>query len=136
MRFACYCYGCPRPAAAADWLAWRRVGRRPSHPQLRTPNGRYDGPQQDRALIITYQRHRSRGAGGRHPRPVAGTGHSARNRVAQRLRMLQDLWTSRRAASWRSWRRRGRSGTAPAAAFTPLGPRQSAAFSTAFSPSG
>ena len=26
------------------------------HSQLRTPNGRYDGPQQDRALIITYQR--------------------------------------------------------------------------------
>ncbi|STV62064.1 lipoprotein [Klebsiella pneumoniae subsp. ozaenae] len=26
------------------------------HSQLRTPNGRYDGPQQDRALIITYRR--------------------------------------------------------------------------------
>lgn len=53
------------PAAhAADWLTWRRVGeatltRGPFtvyHSQLRTPNGRYDGPQQDRALIITYQR--------------------------------------------------------------------------------
>lgn len=53
------------PAAhAADWLAWRRVGEATLtwgpftvyHSQLRTPNGRYDGPQQDRALIITYQR--------------------------------------------------------------------------------
>ena len=53
------------PAAhAADWLAWRRVGEATLtwgpftvyHSQLRTPNGRYDGPQQDRALIITYRR--------------------------------------------------------------------------------
>lgn len=53
------------PAAhATDWLAWRRVGEATLtwgpftvyHSQLRTPNGRYDGPQQDRALIITYQR--------------------------------------------------------------------------------
>ncbi len=53
------------PAAhAADWLTWRRVGEATLtwgpftvyHSQLRTPNGRYDGPQQDRALIITYQR--------------------------------------------------------------------------------
>ncbi|MGT3492462.1 hypothetical protein ACVQIL_26070, partial [Klebsiella pneumoniae] len=45
------------PAAhAADWLAWRRVGEATLtwgpftvyHSQLRTPNGRYDGPQQDR----------------------------------------------------------------------------------------
>ena len=47
------------PAAhAADWLTWRRVGEATLtwgpftvyHSQLRTPNGRYDGPQQDRAL--------------------------------------------------------------------------------------
>lgn len=52
------------PAAhAADWLTAAASARRPSpgpftvyHSQLRTPNGRYDGPQQDRALIITYQR--------------------------------------------------------------------------------
>ena len=53
------------PAAhAADWLTWRRVGEATLtwgpftvyHSQLRTPNGRYDGPQQDRALIITYRR--------------------------------------------------------------------------------
>ena len=43
------------PAAhAADWLTWRRVGEATLtwgpftvyHSQLRTPNGRYDGPQQ------------------------------------------------------------------------------------------
>ena len=53
------------PAAhAADWLTWRRVGEATLtwgpftvyQSQLRTPNGRYDGPQQDRALIITYRR--------------------------------------------------------------------------------
>ncbi|MDP1166034.1 hypothetical protein Q6281_31570, partial [Klebsiella pneumoniae] len=53
------------PAAhAADWLPWRRVGEAPLtggpfsvyHSQLRTPNGRSDGPQQDRALILTYRR--------------------------------------------------------------------------------
>lgn len=52
------------PAAhAADWLTWRRVGeatspggRSPSITRSCAPNGRYDGPQQDRALIITYQR--------------------------------------------------------------------------------
>ncbi|HKS32099.1 MAG TPA: hypothetical protein VJS14_00085, partial [Enterobacteriaceae bacterium] len=53
------------PAAhAADWLSWRKVGDATLTwgpftlytSQLRTPDGRYRGPEQDRALIITYKR--------------------------------------------------------------------------------
>ena len=51
-----------RPTPPTGWRG-AASARRPSpgpftvyHSQLRTPNGRYDGPQQDRALIITYQR--------------------------------------------------------------------------------
>ena len=103
------------------------------------------GPQQDQALIITYRaRHRSRGAGGGHPRPVAGAGHSAAGTAQRSLATAccrGSGRTSRRAASWRSWSAaaRGSSGTAPAPRRPPL-PRSARASrrrsAPAFSPSG
>lgn len=49
---------------AADWLNWRKVGDAALTwgpftvytSQLRSPDGRYAGPDEDQALIITYQR--------------------------------------------------------------------------------
>ena len=150
------------PAAhAADWLTWRRVGEATLtwgpftvyHSQLRTPNGRYDGPQQDRALFHHHlpARHRSRhtGAGGGHrdqwqaPRRAFCSRNPAPSQLAW-LRVHAALGsgrTSRRAASWRSWSAaaRGSSGTAPAPRRPPL-PRSARASrrrsAPAFSPSG
>lgn len=101
-------------AHAADWLEWPRVGEATLSwgpftvytSQLRTPDGRYDGPHQDRALIITYQRSinrdelveatrdqwRAQGILQQEPQSEAGCaccGDSGR--------------TSHRARSWRSW---------------------------------
>lgn len=142
------------PAAhAADWLAWRRVGEATLtwgpftvyHSQLRTPNGRYDGPQQDRALIITYQRDIDREA------LVDATRDQWQAQGILQQEPRSEAWlrmccrgsgpTSRRAASWRSWSAaaRGSSGTAPAPHRPPLprsvrtSRRRSA---PAFSPSG
>ncbi len=75
------------------------------HSQLRTPNGRYDGPQQDRALIITYQRDIDREA------LVDATRDQwqAQGILQQEPRARSCACcrgsgrTSRRAASWRSW---------------------------------
>ena len=52
------------PAYAIDWLSWRSVGSATFSwgpftlytSQLLTPEGRYEALNQDRALIITYQR--------------------------------------------------------------------------------
>ncbi len=141
------------PAAhAADWLTWRRVGEATLtwgpftvyHSQLRTPNGRYDGPQQDRALIITYRRDIDRDAlvdATRDQWQAQGILQQEPRSEAW-LRMLQGSGrTSRRAASWRSWSAaaRGSSGTAPAPRRPPL-PRSARASrrrsAPAFSPSG
>ncbi|HFT4600797.1 hypothetical protein [Klebsiella pneumoniae] len=104
------------PAAhAADWLTWRRVGEATLtwgpftvyHSQLRTPNGRYDGLQQE-------------------PRSEAW------------LRMLQGIWPDVAPGSQLAFVVSGGEGqfwyraSAAQTAFTPLGPRQSAAFSTRF----
>lgn len=51
-------------AHSADWLSWRKVGDATLTwgpftvytSQLLTPDGRYNGPEQDQALIITYKR--------------------------------------------------------------------------------
>ena len=122
------------PAAhAADWLTWRRVGEATLtwgpftvyHSQLCTPNGRYDGPQQDRALIITYRRDIDREA------LVEATRDPW-------LRMLQGIWPDVAPGSQLAFVVRGGEGqfwyraSAAQTAFTPLGPRQSAAFSTRF----
>ena len=140
------------PAAhAADWLAWRRVGEATLtwgpftvyHSQLRTPNGRYDGPQQDRALIITYRRDIDREAlveATRDQWQAQGILQQEPRSEAW-LRMLQGIWPDVAPGSWRSWSAaaRGSSGTAPAPRRPPL-PRSARASrrrsAPAFSPSG
>ena len=135
-------------ASAADWLTWRRVGEATLTwgpftvytSQLRTPDGRYDGPQQDRALIITYQRAidsdelvaatreqwQAQGILQQEPRSEAW------------LSMLQGLWPDVAAGTQLAFVVSGGEGqfwyraSAAQPAFTPLGPRQSAAFSTRF----
>lgn len=137
------------PAAhAADWLAWRRVGEATLtwgpftvyHSQLRTPNGRYDGPQQDRALIITYQRDIDREAlvdATRDQWQAQGILQQEPRSEAW-LRMLQGIWPDVAPGSQLAFVVRGGEGqfwyraSAAQTAFTPLGPRQSAAFSTRF----
>ncbi len=104
------------PAAhAADWLTWRRVAGDPHlgavhhhHSRLRAPNGRYDGPQQDRALIITYRRDIDREALVEQPRDQwRAQEHSALgNRAAKHgyACCRGSGRTSRRSGfSWRSW---------------------------------
>ncbi len=108
------------PAAhAADWLTWRRVGEATLtwgpftiyHSQLRTPNGRYDGPQQDRALIITYRRDIDREAlveATRDQWQAQGILQQEPRSEAW-LRMLQGIWPDarRQPAGVRGSRRRG-----------------------------
>ena len=135
------------PAAhAADWLTWRRVGEATLtwgpftvyHSQLRTPNGRYDGPQQDRALIITYQRDIDREAlveATRDQWQAQGILQQEPRSEAW-LRMLQGIWPDVAPGSQLAFVDSGSEGqfwyraSAAQTAFTPLGPRQSAAFST------
>lgn len=120
------------PAAhAADWLTWRRVGEATLtwgpftvyHSQLRTPNGRYDGPQQDRALIITYRRDIDR---------------EALVDATRDQWQAQGIWPDVSPGSQLAFVVSGGEGqfwyraSAAQTAFTPLGPRQSAAFSTRF----
>lgn len=110
------------------------------HSQLRTPNGRYDGPQQDRALIITYQRDIDREAlvdATRDQWQAQGILQQEPRSEAW-LRMLQGLWPDVAPGSQLAFVVRGGEGqfwyraSAAQTAFTPLGPRQSAAFSTRF----
>lgn len=141
------------PAAhAADWLAWRRVGEATLtwgpftvyHSQLRTPNGRYDGPQQDRALIITYQRDIDREAlvdATRDQWQAQGILQQEPRSEAW-LRMLQGIWPDVAPGSQLAFVVRGgegSSGTAPAPHRPPL-PRSARASrrrsAPAFSPSG
>ncbi|HDY7259923.1 TPA: hypothetical protein RRE56_005344 [Klebsiella pneumoniae] len=137
------------PAAhAADWLTWRRVGEATLtwgpftvyRSQLRTPNGRYDGPQQDRALIITYQRDIDREAlveATRDQWQAQGILQQEPRSEAW-LRMLQGIWPDVAPGSQLAFVDSGSEGqfwyraSAAQTAFTPLGPRQSAAFSTRF----
>ncbi|AXZ15024.1 TPA: hypothetical protein ME969_005299 [Klebsiella pneumoniae] len=137
------------PAAhAADWLTWRRVGEALLtwgpftiyHSQLRTPNGRYDGPQQDRALIITYRRDIDREAlleATRDQWQAQGILQQEPRSEAW-LRMLQGIWPDVAPGSQLAFVVSGGEGqfwyraSAAQTAFTPLGPRQSAAFSTRF----
>lgn len=89
-------------ANAVDWLTWRKVGEATLTwgpfmvytSELRTPDGRYSGQEQDQALIITYTRHIDR------EELVEATreqwqGLGILEREAQSLswlRMLDDLW--------------------------------------------
>lgn len=141
------------PAAhAADWLTWRRVGEATLtwgpftvyHSQLRTPNGRYDGPQQDRALIITYRRDIDREAlveATRDQWQAQGILQQEPRSEAW-LRMLQGIWPDVAPGSQLAFvvsGGEGSSGTAPAPRRPPL-PRSARASrrrsAPAFSPSG
>lgn len=114
------------------------------HSQLRTPNGRYDGPQQDRALIITYQRDIDREAlvdATRDQWQAQGILQQEPRSEAW-LRMLQGLWPDVAPGSQLAFVVRGgegSSGTAPAPHRPPL-PRSARASrrrsAPAFSPSG
>ncbi|VTM50096.1 Uncharacterised protein [Klebsiella pneumoniae] len=82
------------------------------HSQLRTPNGRYEGPQQDRALIITYRRDIDREAlveATRDQWQAQGILQQEPRSEAW-LRMLQGIWPDVAAgqpAGVRGQRRRG-----------------------------
>ena len=120
------------PAAhAADWLTWRRVGE---------ATLTYDGPQQDRALIITYRRDIDREAlveATRDQWQAQGILQQEPRSEAW-LRMLQGIWPDVAPGSQLAFVVSGGEGqfwyraSAAQTAFTPLGPRQSAAFSTRF----
>ena len=135
-------------AHAADWLEWPRVGEATLSwgpftvytSQLRTPDGRYDGPHQDRALIITYQRSINR------DELVEATRDQWRAQgILQQepqseawLRMLRGLWPDVASGTQLAFVVSGGEGqfwyraSAAQPTFTALGPRQSAAFSTRF----
>ena len=137
------------PAAlAADWLAWRKVGDATLTwgpftvytSQLRTPDGRYGQENARQALIITYARDIDREA------LVEATRDQwqAQGLLAEEpqsdawLRMLQSLWPDVRAGSQLAFVVNDKQGQfwyrnpATQKTFTPLGPRQSEAFSTRF----
>ena len=135
-------------AQAADWLSWRKVGDATLTwgpftvytSRLLTPDGRYAGIDSDNALIITYARDidrdelvdatrdqwQAQGILQREPQSEAW------------LRMLSTLWPDVTAGAQLAfvvsggqgqfWYRSPTSQTG----FTPLGPRQSAAFSSRF----
>lgn len=135
-------------AHAADWLSWRKVGDASLTwgpftvytSQLSTPDGRYHGPEQDQALIITYKRDidrdqlveatrdqwQAQGILEREPQSEAW------------LRMLQSLWPDVTPGSQLTFVLKGKQGqfwyraSAAEKSFTPLGSSQSAAFSTNF----
>ncbi|EMV1761634.1 hypothetical protein AABV99_001239 [Enterobacter ludwigii] len=135
-------------AQAADWLTWRKVGDATLTwgpftvytSQLRTPEGRYSGENGDRALIITYVREIDRddlveatrdqwqAQGILEQEPQSETW----------LRMLQSLWPDVGPGSQLAFVVTDRQGqfwyraSAAQKDFIPLGPRQSAAFSTRF----
>ncbi len=115
------------------------------HSQLRTPNGRYDGPQQDRALIITYRRDIDREAlveATRDQWQAQGILQQEPRSEAW-LRMLAGIWPDVAPGSQLAFVVSGRRGavlrTAPAPRRPPL-PRSARASrrrsAPAFSPSG
>lgn len=132
---------------AADWLGWRKVGSATLTwgpftvytSQLLTPDGRYGGANGNCALVITYARDIDR------EELVEATRDQwrAQGIVQQEpqsetwLRMLGSLWPDVTTGSQLAFVLKNRQGQfwyrAPAqAVFTPLGPLQSAGFSTRF----
>ena len=133
---------------AADWLSWRKVGDATLTwgpfsvytSQLRTPDGNYTGPGQNQALIITYKRDISRDDLVDATRDQwQALGILEREPQSESwLRMLQSLWPDVVPGTQlvfvfddkqgQFWYR----ASATQKTFTPLGPRQSEAFSTHF----
>lgn len=133
---------------AADWLTWRKVGDATLTwgpftvytSQLRTPDGRYHGPAQDQALIITYQRDID------HEELVDATREQwqAQGVLEQEpqsdtwLSMLQSLWPDVTPGVQLAFVLNGQQGqfwyraSAAQKGFTPLGSHQSEAFSKRF----
>ena len=143
------CLSALAPAAhAADWLSWRTVGDATLKwgpftlytSQLRTPDGRYSGPDEDRALIITYKRDIDRGdlvEATRAQWQALGV-LQQEPQSAEWLRALGALWPDVMPGTQLAFVVQDKQGqfwyrASPAQkTFTPLGPRQSDAFSKNF----
>jgi hypothetical protein len=138
----------PQYSHAADWLSWRKVGDATLTwgpftvytSQLRTPDGRYDGPAQNQALIITYQRDIDREDlvdATREQWQALGILKQEPQSDAW-LSMLQSLWPDVTPGAQLAFVLTGQQGqfwyraSAAQKAFTPLGARQSEAFSQRF----
>lgn len=135
-------------AQAADWLSWRKVGDATLTwgpftvytSQLLTPDGRYTGLDHDNALIITY----ARDIDGDDLVEATRDQWQAQGILQQEpqseawLRMLKALWpdvTSGTQLAFVVNNGQGQFWYSPSAAqkkLTPLGPRQTAAFSERF----
>jgi len=133
---------------AADWLSWRKVGDATLTwgpftvytSQLLTPDGSYTGTDSDNALIITY----ARDIDGDDLVEATRDQWQAQGILQQEpqseawLRMLKALWpdvTSGTQLAFVVNNGQGQFWYSPSAAqkkFTPLGPRQTAAFSERF----
>ena len=133
---------------AADWLSWRKVGSATLTwgpftdytSQLLTPDGRYTGENRDQALVITYARDIDRKdlvEATRDQWQAQGILDQEPQSEAW-LRMLQSLWPDVGPGSQLAFVVTDRQGqfwyraSAAQKDFIPLGPRQSAAFSTRF----
>lgn len=133
---------------AADWLAWRKVGDATLtwgpfsvyHSQLRTPDGRYIGLQQDQVLIITYQRSITRDElvdATREQWQAQGI-LEREPQSALWLQTLRTLWPNVDQGSQLAFVVSGEQGqfwyraSSAQPSFTPLGPPQSPAFSEQF----
>lgn len=133
---------------AADWLRWRKVGDATLSwgpftlytSRLSTPDGRYHGPAQDRALIITYQRdidHEDLVEATRDQWQALGV-LQQEPQSAEWLRMLNGLWPDVKPGTQLAFVVQDKRGqfwyraTPAQKTFTPLGPVQSDAFSRNF----
>lgn len=138
----------PWLASATDWLTWQKVGSATLSwgpftlytSQLRTPDGRFREGQQDRALIITYQRTIASADlvdATREQWQALGI-LEQEPQSAGWLQMLAGLWPDVSEGTQLAFVTRGEKGqfwyrASPAQrAFAPLGPLQSAAFSERF----
>lgn len=133
---------------AADWLNWRKVGDAALTwgpftvytSQLRSPDGRYAGPDEDQALIITYQRNIERDYLVEATREQwQATGIMQREPQSEAwLHMLNQLWPDVSPGTQLAFVLNDKKGqfwyrASPAQKnFTPLGPVQSPAFSQRF----
>ncbi|MDY4332483.1 hypothetical protein SOV78_00530 [Pectobacterium brasiliense] len=135
-------------AHSADWLSWRKVGDATLTwgpftvytSQLLTPDGRYNGPEQDQALIITYKRNIDRDELVEATRDQwQAQGVLVREPQSESwLRMLHYLWPDVTPGAQLAFVFNGKQGqfwyraSASQKSFAPLGPSQPATFSTCF----
>lgn len=135
-------------AHASDWLSWRKVGTSTLSwgpftiytAQLLTADGRYDGPGQNKALVITYKRNIQRSelvnATREQWQALGIPGREAHSE--DWLNMLHALWPDVTPDAQLAFVLHDRQGqfwyraSASQKSFMPLGPRQSEAFSANF----